>query len=174
MCLELVRATKASAASGDPGFPGCASFGQAARRWWRGRSRPLRPGARPAGLGALPAWPAVLRICPGGGSASAAPFLKTPSAWQEPRVWLPLCRARWRGRERRGQCLHLLTKGSRSSSPPERPAALRPPSRHLLALTSRAASPCGCAACLWLPAAGGTERHRAVASGLPAVHEGMR
>lgn len=110
-----------------------------------------------------------LEICPGGGSASTAPFLKTPSAWQEPRVWLPLCRARWRGRERRGQCLHLLTKGSRSSSPPERPAALRPPSRHLVALASRAASPCGCAACLWLLAAGGTEQHQAVASGLPAV-----
>lgn len=164
-CLQRVRATKASAASEDPGFPGCASFGQAAGRWWRGRSRPLRSGARPAGLGALPAWQAVLRIYPGGGFASAAPSLKTPSAWQEPRMWLPLCRARWRGWERRGQCLHLLTKGSRSSSPSERPAALRPPSRHLAALASRAASLCCCAACRWLQAAGGTERLGAVASG---------
>lgn len=147
---QRVRATEASVASGDPGFPGCASFGQAARRWWRGRSRPLRPGVRLAGLGALPAWLADLRICPGGGSASAAPSLKTPSVWHEPRVWLPLCRARWRGWERRGQCLHLLTKGSRSSSPPERPAALRPPSRHLAASARRAASPCCCAACRWV------------------------
>lgn len=169
-----VRAPEAAAASGDPGFPGCASFGQAARRWRRGRSRPLRPGARSAGLGALPAWPAVLRICSGGGSASNAPSLKTPSAWQEPRVWLPLCRARWRGRERRGQCLHLVTKGSRCSSPPERPTALRPPSRHLVALARRAASLCCCAARRCLPAAGGTKRHRAVAGGRAAVSEGMR
>ena len=47
-------------------------------------------------------------------------------------MWLPVCAARWRGRERRGQCLLLLTKGSRSSSPAESRAVLHSasPSRH--------------------------------------------
>lgn len=44
-------------------------------------------------------------------------------------MWLPVCPARWHGRERRGQCLLLLTKGSQSSSPAERPAVLHPASR---------------------------------------------
>lgn len=66
---------------------------------------------------------------PRGGSARRVPSPKTLSSRQEHAVWLPVCPARWHGRERRGQCLLLLTKGSRSSSPAERPAVLHPASR---------------------------------------------
>lgn len=66
---------------------------------------------------------------PRGGSARPVPSPKTLSSRQEHAVWLPVCPARWHGRERRGQCLLLLTKGSRSSSPAERPAVLHPASR---------------------------------------------
>ena len=64
--------TASSAASGDPGFPGCLSF-SAAWGWWRERSRPLRPGGHPPGLRAFPACRAVLGICPG--AALRAPLL---------------------------------------------------------------------------------------------------
>lgn len=83
-----------------------------------------------------------------GGSARPAPSARTLSTRQEHAVWLPVCRARWRGRERRGQCLLLLTKGSRSSSPAERPAVLHPASgsRHRCAQRRRGV-PVSLAAC---------------------------
>lgn len=83
-----------------------------------GCSRPLRASGRPAC--GRPPW----GIRPGAAVSAVAPSPRRPSTRQELHVWLPVCRARWRCRERRGQCLHLLTKGSRSSAPAERPAAL--------------------------------------------------
>lgn len=86
----------------------------------------------PCGPLGAPCVRSCLGNLPRGGSARPAPSPKTPCTRQEHAVWLPVCRARWRGRERRGQCLLLLTKGSRSSSPAERLAVLHPasPSRH--------------------------------------------
>lgn len=77
--------------------------------------------------------------------------------------WLPECRARWRGRKRRGQCLLLLTKGS--SSPAKRPAGLHPASRsrHRRAQRSRS-FPASLASCGGL-GAGSREPRREAAGG---------
>lgn len=57
-----------------------------------------------------------------------------------------MCAARWRGRERRGQCLLLLTKG-RSSSPAGASRAAPCLLPHTAALRGRAAIPAPLAAC---------------------------
>lgn len=84
-------------------------------RGLRGRARTLRASGRP--LRAEPSW-----------EGAQGPSPETPSPRREHAARPPVRRARWRGRERRGQCLLSLTKGSRSPSPAERPAALRPAS----------------------------------------------
>lgn len=82
----------------------------------------------PCGPPGAPCVQSCLGNLASGGFARPAPSPKTLSTGQEHAVSLPVCRARWRGRERRGQCLLLLTKGSWSSSPAERPAVLHPAS----------------------------------------------
>lgn len=90
-------------------------------------------------------------------------------------MWLPVCRARWRGRERRGQCLLLLTKGSWSSSPAERLAVLHPasPSRHRRAPRPRSV-PAPRAARCGLRAGSGTGKHGDRVGGGREVQEGMQ
>lgn len=125
---------------------GCPSFEQP-RGWRRERSRPLRhtgplrASGRP--LRAELSWEfARGRLC----TPRALPEDAEPSAGAA--RWPPECRARWRGRERRGQCLLLLTKGS-SSRRRGRPCCTRPPVPATAELSVRAASPRP-----WPPAAG--------------------
>lgn len=107
----------------------------------RSRAASAAPGGHPAGSGrparGEPPWE----------GARGRP--RTPGAFrQELRVCgFPVCWARWRGRERRGQCLHLLTKGSPElffpSGEAVRAGCMHPalPSRHLAALGCSAPGP---------------------------------
>lgn len=137
-----------SATSGGTGCPGCASF-SAARGRRRERSRPLRP-AGPLRASGRPLGAEASRELVPSGSARPAPPLKTRSLG-----WSTTCRARWRGRERRGQCSLLLTKGA--GALPQRRGRRVPPASPPAAAALRAPR----AACRGLRAGAGTAGRRA-------------